>query len=1609
MVAFVLSFLMVLSLFAMPVSADDFDELRFPGGPVLGEPIIIQPSVVGDWRNIFAVLRGDTYRMLGPNDPYDGVTLLANWVVLEHDAFMSWDGDDFSSLTAYGLTLTLVRFTDNQTVYLRFEGDATPYEGQRFYIIPYGPNVLTSRETPAPLIVYIGEGEPGEIIRHGALGFQVIIPPSALNPQEFYSNYIPYGYNPRGFFHVRAILAPGVTFSADAEDVENWRVCINPFCHATSAGHDCNPTGGSCYELLATGVGLSLESVEITSENRREAILVFTGHDVDRGQFPNHTGFSDREHVCTNGACTNAWCIEDIAHRVFITALAPALTGSANPISVSRNNLYGIPIGISPVPMTLEIIHSTHNLGVVNPLSASDRGTAAAPAYDIRVNTGTGRQIVVRATLGGGATFTEDANDLNNWRANFQDNSYASSLTAFGLTLTRVQAVAGQNWADLTFSAGDTARTGMSDNRSSNAAWDRFRLYIRVLEDGINVASTFAPHHHVTGSHSHRHVGDGEFYNWSSFLVVHPGVDETQGMPGFMTTSRTGLHASNARLMAPSNAVSYRYILDNASEWVLNPNYRPHSFYEGFFRGSNLGPGNNFARTSQGFRIVYVTLHGEVQNTAGTGYRPKQFAGGDAGAGAVANLDNWRVEFAQTPTDSDDATILVYGGYYFEYTGSAFGGANLRFQDYFYLMSAERVNYTTVRLTFNEVQGETPTAMSDILSRPFFIAVNTPALRDDGPAVALALIDPFIPELHALRNVDVGDASVGHTHGSQLVQQEQIRNYVSVFGGTTLINVGLNVLRDGFRLDEIQFRADLPPGHVHATNLWQMSLCPRPDNAPANWLPCAASWVFAHSHEEQYAAGTLCDGCVADDWDWEEIDFTLFSAIYRGGPGLVDREGLVTLSFEGEVPEGRWLHIRALSAPTEEFEDGERTLQIGPHYTGHVSFGFAVNRDVGTARMTVIAALTDQSILANPNLWVLSPDGVVLDGQNAPFDVSELLDSPILLREGTPHDYIRHFRYIIVELERATFASAADANNVGNWSLHAFEEPNPDLSDSRALADEREAFGLEIVNVQRLNDTQAMVTLAGIAQLHANAILVIRADDVAVVSDGAVEALVRIGDDLRPRLSATQEDGSTLTHIPANSLQTSAQEYTFRIEVRNDWFNRLYGVNTVWSAFYGFTSEQVATHRDHAPGATGVLPTGSNINALPTSRLSNIQVGEQGFVGAAMDQPFGYMYITVQGPIPVCPETGYTYLALRPAFMYTDPINGACFYGRIPALVGGTHTFNRSNTTIPFPVEYLMIRVGEPDVVIDYTNVDAAALAIQSMTFPMVLYPNALGTSEAARGYVLNRIMNYPGVNLPSGVELTINQVGAFEVSMPGTHDLPVGTPGRLVFTVTVVQGYAARTTVQRVLYIQARPFTPDPVSRSALVSAINAAGSLLLNTDIGVGPANQVPVGTWFAPQAAHIALDTARSAAMLVRDNADATQDDVNDAAEALQDAIAEFNTERQEGTYVAGAVCPDCDLPVEDCECGPPVMHGDVNGDGVLDFLDVLFLSAAVALVAEGMDPTVYIPGFNMAAANITLRAGPIDFLDVMFLEAAVALVAEGMDPAVYIPGWGVSPLA
>ena len=331
---------------------------------------------------------------------------------------------------------------------------------------------------------------------------------------------------------------------------------------------------------------------------------------------------------------------------------------------------------------------------------------------------------------------------------------------------------------------------------------------------------------------------------------------------------------------------------------------------------------------------------------------------------------------------------------------------------------------------------------------------------------------------------------------------------------------------------------------------------------------------------------------------------------------------------------------------------------------------------------------------------------------NTPFDTDERFPD-FVLTTGRPTCTVLNRRYVYVELDEDTFVTGAAATNLTHWTIQEFEANiagvgmNRDISITRGnlppgTLQQHFAYGMVLEAVDRISATEARLTLSGDAELHANAILEIIVAAAAVAGPDAHSAIVRIGEDLRPRIFVTDQDDNVIDSLEVGNNQT------IRVWLMNASFNftgnEIYGGSdpAVWLSRL-LTADEVEENylTDHTPGRStaGV----DQFLGEDGPDLTNLVVNDMAVLADEPEQPFEFVEMTIN----VTPTMLGNFIAIRPAIVYADteePVEDMdAGYGdsRVPALNVGVHMFstelrsvNPDSVTLPVPVEFALLRVG---------------------------------------------------------------------------------------------------------------------------------------------------------------------------------------------------------------------------------------------------------------------------------------------------------------------------
>jgi hypothetical protein len=450
------------------------------------------------------------------------------------------------------------------------------------------------------------------------------------------------------------------------------------------------------------------------------------------------------------------------------------------------------------------------------------------------------------------------------------------------------------------------------------------------------------------------------------------------------------------------------------------------------------------------------------------------------------------------------ATVTCVNGYIPAVNFNCFGGSNLTLDDYgygFHLSSVQWLSPTRARLSIVEIGGRTPSAISDIHDRPFFISVFGGQLGVANPGPATIVGAPAIQRAADATNApeNSGNPTGGYAaqidlharvHVSPFIPGTEIdiemHNIVpgaqgprTVFehglapGGVWLMNFGFNDEyrpQDVFR-PEAAFRHDALPGQPLSIENWQTAWG-LIDEETGELERCYCARMYAWNATSPWWTGVayVCPWSPATE---ETLGWTMLSA-YRvwcdttsayvnqlSFSGVPVAERYTTAPFNVRHG-GNLFHVRTTSVPTEDIWYGGRALDIGHRHTRHSTITIIVGVDATIDdSFRVVSALPwwrhGQPGAANFD------DGIVRTEINSPFDGEELPE--LILRPGAPADRPRNARFVTVEI-RGGMQFDPDAflpENLWWWSLaehtNAFDTNgasirfDPDISRSNPCDD----------------------------------------------------------------------------------------------------------------------------------------------------------------------------------------------------------------------------------------------------------------------------------------------------------------------------------------------------------------------------------------------------------------------------------------------------------------------------------------------------------------------------------------------------------------------------
>jgi len=1346
----------------MPLSVSaDFEAFIFPGGPVLGAPRVIPAAYSMDYRNIRVEATGDFF--VRPDVRGEGIENLENWVFGRQGLTPAGNLNyEFGNhLEAFDGELVSVEFISYTAVMLRFSGPAlyvpdgiTP----RIYVIPHG-DFMRSGVTPQPLLLYIA-GEVDAPIGDNLFTPRVLVPTGwagggagtyVVNPGG-----VPYGINPPNRIVVELTINRG-QFTADAEYLENWYVDTLPLGTVDSASLD-----HADDDPEAPGMNLALAAVTRVDGPRGEntvARLEFVSYpepniSIHQGPFDTllnpvtaHRLFIRADQDAVTPVSPDVLRNVMWGNREGVPTDLPAIPMSLQIVDFQHGNALTI-ANPGTAPLTVPVLRA---------------GWADLTEMAPGGSTGVYRTYTVLATLQNPDTFfTTEAADVDNWRLYWLDNSFDNTSLGRGIELINVDATQGSRQATLTLRAYAVTTSDLTSFADPLAGNDTLlidgnhhfnvpNIYIRALYEAIDVASTVLPDFLRYHMHTHAYVPGGGFSLHASRIEILPSGVPMGDYPFSMTATAShptftgstniighthpGLPANNTlrfpRTMNAAGATLVRVFetltvdeeiqMTGATDTVAA--YIPFNFDEGRVR---LDRGGIDFHT----RTLYLDIPEE------SGFRFGSIAD-------VSDLNNWAISENRDPltgvTGQGDRVL----------TGGAAG-----FEHEFELVTVNRVSDTRVRFTLRQIDGRTPSAIGDTVFRPFYALfyynsgvvvsgpaaspVNLPAVLNEWAFAAIRII-PFIPPTVAtpgaiptgfgpaatagltVINVDFDDRAVfGGRYDYELFRSEsnfrhdepgtvyfdqfnwqtttQFVHCAPAFctrvdcAGPCIIPVGWNNAHVGYRYDR-----NVEPN---------LSVVPPPQ---ASVRAAGLSLLRATRNADNRGVNLVFDGEVAREMN----ALTAHTSTIVANAVMADLVLLGTAGVDYVIPatvaESPWLFIRATSVHSNLILEGGRALDYAHRHTREARV--LIGEGPAEVGMAVVDLNWDA---ANGVSGIFGPflGPQMFDHTN--FPITDFLP---VLATGLPRNQDLNARIITVELENGTFAAAA--TNINNWSLDYHTNQlvggdDPDISISHTegntgvlggvgrAPDNHPVYGLQIVAAFPVagNPGQFNITVVGDAQIHANAVMAITIDGIAI-GDGtgsSQSALLRVGADQRPWLHATNAQNVVVGHVsPAAGGNT-----TVRVFVNNSWFTR-YALETAdWSARV-ITAAQAADHQDHEPGATGTMLTDNNVGtALVVQNV--VLVGSDDYDGH-QDQlgHFNAVDITITGALPAG-----DFLAIRPVAI---PYIGGWFTGdiQIRPFSAGTEPFyatGMDGTTIPFAVEYLLLNIGAPVVVPTVTDVE---------------------------------------------------------------------------------------------------------------------------------------------------------------------------------------------------------------------------------------------------------------------------------------------------------------
>jgi len=1355
----------------LPFSAAAFEPFYFPGGPTMGEPMIIPAQASGNSRSLPITLTGDTF-FVNPadtTDPRHVAPAIAPVGSMHPDV---WDVDnwmfsenpngDWTDSTAFGLTLTTVTPVVGYTNRVNLTVTGTAVGGPRFYIRP-NELVMQSGMAPTVLIVYIEIPDQGDVTVPGATATGSNRP-YAMGPRIATGAEGPIhpnsdGYVPHTFYEgmfrnegtaaTNPLVATGnrhlyitlfhATFgpAAVTNDIANW-VFVESI-YTPGVGYAPNTALAGIITNTAQELGFTLQSAFRVSDTVVRLVLAEAAGDYPptaASDFDNLVFFIEMDEAILFNTATPAVVIppaniNDVLQYVEVH-VAPLLPGlEAEAIAPSRliagSTGHGAPALVAGQP----------GIGGSTIISV-DLDPIADAWFINQLN----NEIAVNWAHG---AIADNPNSILNWQfAWSQGNVIAAGNLPGGYIAEEVgnsvARPAGQGPTGNLIPAGSlgsawSAGVPLTSTTPVNiqtmvgapavAAADPLELVAVTLVPGTNTVLIS-----LEGT-----VPAGYWYLHMRAVSTRSAALDTGGRT-LQYTHRHTQHAS-VRIGAPGEAPVTPDL--QSMDWEV---FVPPAFDLGWENPDQFADPRTqipFGFNPRNFIFVRLTLTG---NTF-------------AGASIVEDAENWAITTLQTAAHTNLVGDLDVDSIIIPETGLA-------------LYDIVRISDTVVILVFQD-EDEHDTI---IASTRFPFAGTHPHIA---PAPATPGVDLTRSQsAHRLFIAVDEDALVAAS-----------TSHVDVLRGT-----------GGYRLG-IPFQTPAIPMSLEVVNR-SLAAPQGPGAAPsvtiAAGIPALAPNVAVAQYANNFAnhgplqrvvlvEAVLYGGAIftdeaedVDSWRVNQndvivngFDQTNAAATSRNlvleevtidrvnTPHIalltlrtpasqdVNLGGLLYSSFLQELAPVPNVYIRALPIAIEVpstvvLVDGEDSAPIYNHPVGWYSHigsptatGFNLNASflrlhgeavvITPGGLLVTSAVTPEMFSTNP---MLVGNDELTNPLYRVFDTDERFPE-FVLTTGMPNNTNVNLRHVTVTLTGDDTFYADEVTDIDNWTINPWNnttlvQGDRDISRPRAaFTDQHQAYGMTLTHVTMIDDQNVFLTLEGPAEDHENAVLSIVVDAWAL-TDGiaALEALVRVGPDLRPILRITSSNVET-PPTTNEALVLAPGPQTVRLWIDNAWFNHDGSVIPQHWSSYRITSAVANAHREHLPGATN-LPfdaAATGVEAGPALAVGSITPGNLDMIGTpGMVQGFRFVDIELN-----VPNNMGQYIALRPAvreatgatamntnadmvagqILFPTVATGGEEFSRVPALDVGVANFSTEarsidvdSVTTRFPVEYALIRIGTP-------------------------------------------------------------------------------------------------------------------------------------------------------------------------------------------------------------------------------------------------------------------------------------------------------------------------